>query len=105
LWAGIFTTNKDVIIAAGAYLVIVGPFYAFHGLGLSLYFASQGAGSVGWPVLAGAVRLLITVGGGTIALSAFGMSFAQLPYFVAAGMLVFGLGTAASVYFGAWRKS
>ena len=40
-----------------AYLRIVGPAYGFFGLGLSLYFASQGAGRLLWPLLAGLVRL------------------------------------------------
>ena len=47
-----------------AYLRIVGPTYGFFGLGLSLYFASQGAGKIAWPLLAGFVRLVIAIGGG-----------------------------------------
>jgi putative MATE family efflux protein len=103
-WASLFTDNAAVLLAAGAYLVIVGPFYAFHGLGLSLYFASQGAGTVVWPVVAGAVRLVVAAGGGIVAIQAFDMGFNGLLAFVAAGMVVFGLGTAASVLFGAWRR-
>ena len=33
-----------------AYLRVVGPAYGFFGLGLSLYFASQGAGRLFWPL-------------------------------------------------------
>ena len=33
------------------YLRAVGPFYGFFGVGLVLYFASQGAGRLLWPVL------------------------------------------------------
>ena len=47
-----------------AYLRVVGPAYGFFGLGLSLYFASQGAGRLLWPLLAGLLRLVIAVGGG-----------------------------------------
>ena len=55
--------------AAGAqYLRIVGPAYGFFGMGLSLYFASQGAGRLLWPLLAGLIRLVIAIGGGWIAL-------------------------------------
>ena len=36
-----------------AYLRMVGPTYGFFGLGLSLYFASQGAGRLAWPLLGG----------------------------------------------------
>ena len=57
------------MLATGtAYLRIVGPAYGFFGLGLSLYFASQGAGRLLWPLLAGLLRLLIAVGGGWLAL-------------------------------------
>ncbi|MFP6749833.1 MAG: MATE family efflux transporter [Alphaproteobacteria bacterium] len=103
-WAGIFTDTPAVLMAATAYLTIVGPFYAFHGLGLSLYFASQGAGTVIWPVAFTAVRLLVTAGGGFLAVHVFELGFGALPVFVAAGMVVFGLGTAASIYGGAWRR-
>ena len=34
------------------YLRIVGPFYGFFGVGLALYFASQGAGRMNWPLAA-----------------------------------------------------
>lgn len=104
-WAAIFTDNAAVIAAAATYLTIVGPFYAFHGLGLSLYFASQGAGTVIWPVVSGAFRLLVTAGGGLLAVQVFNVEFAGLPVFVAAGMVVFGLGSATSVLLGAWRRN
>ncbi len=104
-WAGIYTENPEVILAATVYLMIVGPFYAFHGLGLSLFFASQGAGTVVWPVTAVAVRLLVTVGGGALAVLVYDAGFAALPTLVAAGMVVTGLGTAASIKFGAWRRA
>ena len=43
--------------------------YGFFGLGLSLYFASQGAGRLAWPLLGGMVRLVVAVGGGWLALA------------------------------------
>ncbi len=104
VWAAIFTDNSEVLVAATAYLIIVGPFYAFHGLGLSMYFASQGAGTVIWPVVSGALRLLVAAGGGMLAVQAFNAGFDGLLVFVAAGMVVFGLGTALSVLLGAWRR-
>ena len=46
--------------AAGAtYLQIAGPAFFFQGLGLSLYFASQGAGTVLWPVVATILRFVL----------------------------------------------
>ena len=55
-----------MLAAGAAYLRVVGPAYGFFGLGLALYFASQGAGRSLWPLLAGTVRL-VSAGGGRLA--------------------------------------
>ena len=102
-WAGILTRDAAVFAAGAAYLVIVAPFYAFFGLGLSLYFASQGAGAVFWPVVAGTGRLVVAVGGGALAVRWLDAGYNGLLVFVAAGMVVYGLGTALSILLGAWR--
>lgn len=104
-WAGIFTEAEPVRLAAALYLTVVGPFYAFHGLGLSLYFASQGAGAVAWPVVFTAVRLVVTAGGGYLAVETLEFGFEALPVVVAASMVVLGLGNAAAIYAGAWRRA
>ena len=44
VWLGLFSQDPDVLAAGRAYLRTVGPAYGFFGLGLSLYFASQGRG-------------------------------------------------------------
>jgi hypothetical protein len=51
--------DAAVLEAGAAYLRIVGPTYGFFGLGLALYFASQGAGHLLWPLLAGTSRLVV----------------------------------------------
>jgi len=71
-WLGLFSTNAEVIDAGSAYLRTVGPFYGFFGMGWALYFASQGAGQLMWPLLAGFLRLLLSVGGGWIVLKLTG---------------------------------
>src|SRR6202043_1174107 len=68
-WLGLFGDDPHMIAAGAAYLRSVGPAYGFFGLGLSLYFASQGAGRLLWPLFAGLIRLLIAVGGGWLAFS------------------------------------
>src|SRR5262249_13598318 len=50
------------------YLRIVGPSYGFFGLALALYFASQGAGRLFWPLTAGFLRMLVAIAGGWLAL-------------------------------------
>ena len=67
-WLGLFGDDPRMLETGAAYLRIVGPAYGFFGLGLSLYFASQGAGRLLWPLLAGLLRLVIAVGGGWAAL-------------------------------------
>ncbi|MDE2574597.1 MAG: MATE family efflux transporter, partial [Rhodospirillales bacterium] len=43
-WLGLFGHDPAMLATGTAYLRAVGPTYGFFGLGLSLYFASQGAG-------------------------------------------------------------
>ena len=66
--AALFDRDPAMIAAGSTYLRIVGPFYGFFGLGMALYFASQGAGALKWPLLAGVSRLVIAVGGGYLLL-------------------------------------
>ena len=62
LWMGLFTSDDDIVRIGALYLKIVGPIYGFYGLGMALYFATQGFGSVIWTVTANAVRLLASTG-------------------------------------------
>lgn len=58
-WIRLFTTEPSVVAAGSAYLVRVAPFYVFTGLGMALFFASQGAGRMSWPLAGSAARLVI----------------------------------------------
>jgi Na+-driven multidrug efflux pump len=71
-WLGLFGSDPQMLEAGAAYLRVVGPTYGFFGLGLSLYFASQGAGRLAWPLIGGLVRLVVAVGGGWLVLSLTG---------------------------------
>jgi putative MATE family efflux protein len=46
LWSGVFTSDRAVRAVANQYLRLAGPGFLFVGVGLSLYFASQGSGKV-----------------------------------------------------------
>jgi putative MATE family efflux protein len=95
-WIGTFSSQPEVLAAGETYLRIVGPSYGFFGLGLALYFASQGAGRLIWPLAAGFARLLVAVGGGWLAVTWLG----ELPALFAAitlGFLVFGGAQAAAI--------
>lgn len=61
--AGAITEAIGLFAAGRAYLHLVGPTYGFFGLGLALYFASQGAGWPFWTFVAGGVRLILAVAG------------------------------------------
>ena len=63
-WLGLFGHDPSMLATGVTYLHYAGPFYGFFGLGLSLYFASQGAGRLAWPLFAGFLRMAIAVGGG-----------------------------------------
>jgi Na+-driven multidrug efflux pump len=62
LWLGLFTSDGAIIRIGAQYLHFVGPIYGLYGLGMALYFATQGFGSVLWTVSANAVRLLLSTG-------------------------------------------
>jgi putative MATE family efflux protein len=100
-WLGLFGTAPGMLDAGAAYLRVVGPTYGFFGLGLALYFASQGAGRLLWPLLAGTLRVAIAIGGGWLFLrntGALHWVFAAL----ALGLVVYGAGVLTSVLSGAW---
>jgi Na+-driven multidrug efflux pump len=84
-----------------SYLQIVGPFYGFFGGGLALYFASQGAGRVGWSMMIAVLRVIIDAGGGWIAVTKFGGSHG-LFVALAGAIVVYGFANVAAVASGAW---
>ncbi|MEH2539992.1 MULTISPECIES: MATE family efflux transporter [unclassified Bradyrhizobium] len=103
LWVSMFTGDPGVTAAANAYFTWAGPAFAFFGIGVSLYFSSQGAAKVGGPVMAGTARLLI-VGGGGWWLASMGAPASTLFALVGAAMVVYGLGTALSIRLTPWGK-
>jgi len=102
-WIYAFTSDAETFEVARDYIRIVGPFFLFQGLGLSLYFASQGAGTVTWPIVATIVRVILAVGGGW--LLAFWLDLGVQGVFIAAAaaMATFGIMIATSLKLGAWR--
>jgi Na+-driven multidrug efflux pump len=100
-WLGLFTDEPHVLQTGSSYLHIVGPAYGFFGLGLSLYFASQGAGRLLWPLLSGFMRMAVALGGGALALYATG-SLHGLFAALAAGLVVYGVTLVAAIRAGVW---
>ncbi|RYE33503.1 MAG: MATE family efflux transporter [Hyphomicrobiales bacterium] len=101
VWLRLFSDDATMIATGSAYLRIVGPFYGFFGLGLALYFASQGAGQLMWPLVAGCLRLLIALGGGWLALKLTG-SLVAFFAMLALALAVYGSAVYWAVRRGLW---
>src|SRR5262245_4524732 len=103
-WLTLFDNDPAMLAAGARYLQTVGPVYGLFGLGMALYFASQGAGRLLWPLIANVVRLAIAAGGGWLALR---LSGDLLPVFIAqaVALAAFGLIIAAAVRSGAWFRA
>lgn len=102
LWAGMFSRDAAVLAHAHSFLQIAGPAFGFFGLGLTLYFASQGAGRMLGPVLAGTARLGVVFGVGSWLTHPAGGDADALFGLVALSMVVYGLATVLAVRFTPW---
>jgi Na+-driven multidrug efflux pump len=96
-WVGLFSDDPAVLDSGSRYLRTVAPFYPMLAASIALYFASQGAGRVLLPVLAGTARLAVVIVGGAAAASLGGI-FAV----IAAAMALAGLLTILFVARTAW---
>ncbi len=89
-WMQLFSSEAPVLEFGAAYLTRVAPWYALFGAGMSLYFASQGAGRMAWPFAAGIARLLVVLALGGYWVNSLQGSLNGLFWIVAAGYLLFG---------------
>jgi putative MATE family efflux protein len=97
-WVGLFSEDAAVLDSGSRYLRTVAPFYPLLAAGIALYFASQGAGRVLWPVLAGTVRLGLVLAGGLAVASLQGIFVV-----IAVAMALYGLLTIWFVARADWR--
>ncbi len=104
LWGRIFTSDAAVLDAANTYLSIAGIGFPAYGIGLCLYFASQGSGKILGPVLAGTARLAVVIAGGLWLVATNG-TFSDLAALVACAMLSYGAATALFVHLTRWGKN
>jgi Na+-driven multidrug efflux pump len=99
-WSRLFTDHPEVIAYAGSYFFWVAPAYPLFALGLCLYFASQGAGKLLGPVLAGTLRLVMVMVGG------WWLVQEQAPVWaISAAMVVYGVSTALFVRLTPWGRT
>ena len=100
-WLSLFGTDPAMLEAGALYLRTVGPFYGFFGVALVLYFASQGAGRLLWPVAGNVARLAVAAIGGWLAIR-WGGGLVQVFMAQAAALVVYGVLNAAAIAGGAW---
>lgn len=103
-WIGLFSDDPRVLAMGALYLRTVAPVYGAVGLGLALYFASQGAKRVLLPVLAGTVRMMIAAIIGWSAVIWFDAGLSTLFQITALAAVSYGLLTAAAMIGGAWGR-
>jgi Na+-driven multidrug efflux pump len=102
-WLSLFGSEPKMLETGSLYLHVVGPVYGFFGGGLALYFASQGAGRMGWPMMAAVLRVIIAAGGGWLAVTLLGGS-TWLFAIIAAAIVIYGFANAAAVASGVWFR-
>ena len=102
-WARLFTNDPDVVAATVSYITRVAPFYCLFGIGMTLSFASQGAGRMKAPFAAGIARLLVATLGGWFAVEQLGWGLNGVFTAIAVGMIVFGTLIAGPLLVHPWR--
>jgi Na+-driven multidrug efflux pump len=103
-WLNLFGGDPVMVATGEHYLRFVGPTYGFFGLGLALYFASQGAGKLLWPLFAGFARLVIAVGGGWLVLTATG-SVSLIFAMLGLALAVYGAIVGIAIWSGVWFRN
>ena len=103
-WLSLFGGDPVMVATGEHYLRFVGPTYGFFGLGLALYFASQGAGKLLWPLFAGFARLVIAIGGGWLVLTATG-SVSLIFAMLGLALAVYGVIVGIAIWSGVWFRN
>jgi Na+-driven multidrug efflux pump len=100
----LFTQDAAVREFGASYLRIVGAFYGLYGFGLALFFASQGAGCMFWPLAGSVARLLIVALGGWACAHLLQTGASGFFLVVAISLAVYGLIIAGAIRFGSWTR-
>jgi Na+-driven multidrug efflux pump len=102
-WARLFTSDPQVVAATVGYITHVAPFYCLFGLGMTLSFASQGAGRMKAPFFAGLARMAVATAGGWFAVERLGLGLDGVFAAIAVGMITFGVLIAGPLLVMPWR--
>lgn len=105
LWISIFTSDPETLLVTKQYIQILGICYIFQGYGLSLYFASQGANAMKWPIIITAIRLVVFSVLALVAVYWLSYGLVSIFYASAIAMVIFGILMVISLKMGAWRNT
>ena len=105
LWISIFTSDPETLLVTKQYIQILGVCYVFQGYGLSLYFASQGANAMKWPIIITAIRLIVFSVLALVAVYWLSYGLVSIFYASAIAMVIFGILMVISLKMGAWRDT
>ena len=102
LWMNAFSPDPAVRAFGADYLRIVGPSYGLFGLGLALFFASQGAGRMAWPLAGSMARVAVVAGGGWLVVHHFRLPATGFFWVIAAGFTVYAALIGGAIALGRW---
>lgn len=104
LWMDFFTSDPLVRSFGASYLNAVGGFYGFFGLGLALFFASQGAGRMVWPLVGSVARLVVVAVGGWVCVHGLQTPASAFSAVVALSLVVYAVTIGSAIWLGGWKK-
>jgi Na+-driven multidrug efflux pump len=103
-WSRLFTSDDRVAAASLSYIRHVAPFFCLFGLGISLNFASQGAGRMTAPLIASFARMITAIVAGWIVVEKTSFGVDGVFAAIALGIIVYGCWIAGSLLFTPWRE-
>src|SRR5262249_12357092 len=103
-WTQLFTPDAEVIDACVSYIRHVAPFYCLFGLGISLNFASQGAGRMTVPLIASCARMLTSAIVGWLMVEKTDLGLPGLFAAIAFGIVVYACTIAGTLVVAPWRE-
>ena len=104
IWIRVFTADQETLMVTKQYIQILGVCYLFQGFGLSLYFASQGANAMKWPIVITALRFVVFTVAALVSVYWLSTGIAGIFYSSAGAMILFGVLMVVALKKGAWRK-
>jgi putative MATE family efflux protein len=103
-WSRLFASDAEVIAASMSYISHIAPFYCMFGLGITLNFASQGAGRMTAPLAASLARMMTSTAAGWLVVEKTDWGLGGLFAAIALGIVVYGCVIPGSLLVAPWRE-